>query len=50
MADYLYKAWYTQNLQIAIPVTVVAGLVALLLLWALISGKGCFPLGSRVYL
>ncbi|KAF8887708.1 Metallo-peptidase family M12-domain-containing protein [Infundibulicybe gibba] len=30
------KAWYTQNLQIAIPITVVAGLVALLLLWAIL--------------
>jgi len=30
------KAWYTQNLQISIPVTVVAGLVTLMLLWALI--------------
>ncbi|TFK76635.1 hypothetical protein BDN72DRAFT_872 [Pluteus cervinus] len=29
------KAWYMQNLQIAIPVTVVAGLVAILLLWAM---------------
>ncbi|KAF8656399.1 hypothetical protein AX16_002583 [Volvariella volvacea WC 439] len=33
------KAWYTQNLQIAIPVTIVAGLVALLILWALISSN-----------
>ncbi|KIM48454.1 hypothetical protein M413DRAFT_440195 [Hebeloma cylindrosporum] len=30
------KAWYTQNLQISIPVTVVAGLVAILFLWFLI--------------
>ncbi|KAG6902964.1 hypothetical protein C0995_008537 [Termitomyces sp. Mi166 len=28
-------AWYTQNLQIAIPVTVVAGLIVLFLLWAI---------------
>ncbi|KAF7340165.1 Zinc metalloprotease [Mycena venus] len=27
------KAWFTQNLQIAIPVAIVAGLVAILLLW-----------------
>ncbi|KAJ7585607.1 Metallo-peptidase family M12-domain-containing protein [Mycena floridula] len=32
------KAWYTQNLQIAIPVTVVAGLVAIILLWFIIRG------------
>jgi len=32
------KAWYTQNLQISIPVTVVAGLVVLLILWAVIRG------------
>ncbi|KAF9529466.1 zinc metalloprotease [Crepidotus variabilis] len=30
------KAWYTSNLQISIPVTVVAGLVALFMLYALI--------------
>jgi len=29
------KAWYTQNLQIAIPVTIVAGLVTLLILWGI---------------
>ncbi|KNZ78213.1 Disintegrin and metalloproteinase domain-containing protein B [Termitomyces sp. J132] len=29
------KAWYTQNLQIAIPVTIVAGLVVLFILWAI---------------
>ncbi|KAJ3512734.1 hypothetical protein NLJ89_g3351 [Agrocybe chaxingu] len=40
------KAWYTQNLQISIPVTVVAGLVAILLLWAIIrSVRRCC--GSR---
>ncbi|KAF9042059.1 hypothetical protein BJ165DRAFT_1485297 [Panaeolus papilionaceus] len=32
------KAWYVQNLQISIPVTVLAGLVALLVLYALIRG------------
>jgi hypothetical protein len=31
------KAWFTQNLQISIPVTVVAGLVVLGLLWALLT-------------
>jgi len=31
------KAWYVQNLQISIPVTIVAGLAFILLLWALIS-------------
>ncbi|KAJ3562878.1 hypothetical protein NP233_g9304 [Leucocoprinus birnbaumii] len=38
------NAWYTQNLQIAIPVTIVAGLVALLLLWAIIRAvrRCCF--------
>ncbi|KAG7450771.1 uncharacterized protein BT62DRAFT_943672 [Guyanagaster necrorhizus] len=30
------KAWYTQNLQIAIPVTVVVGFIVLALLWVLI--------------
>ncbi|KAF8168348.1 zinc metalloprotease [Crassisporium funariophilum] len=30
------KAWYTQNLQISIPVTVVAGLVAILLIWGIV--------------
>ncbi|KAK7064765.1 zinc metalloprotease [Favolaschia claudopus] len=30
------KAWFTQNLQIAIPVAIVAGLVALLILWLLV--------------
>lgn len=29
------KAWYLQNLQIAIPVTVVVGIIVLLLLWGL---------------
>ncbi|KAF5377173.1 hypothetical protein D9615_006432 [Tricholomella constricta] len=32
------KAWYTQNLQIAIPVTVVAGLILLLILWGVAKG------------
>ncbi|KAJ7652010.1 zinc metalloprotease [Mycena polygramma] len=31
------KAWFTQNLQIAIPVAIVAGLVAILLLWVFVS-------------
>lgn len=31
------KAWFTQNLQISIPITVVAGIALLGLLWALIS-------------
>ncbi|KAI0077421.1 hypothetical protein K474DRAFT_1707303 [Panus rudis PR-1116 ss-1] len=36
------KSWYTQNLQISIPVTVVAGVVVLLLLWGLIAAiRGC---------
>ncbi|WWC88993.1 uncharacterized protein L201_003910 [Kwoniella dendrophila CBS 6074] len=30
-------AWYTQNLQISIPVTIVAGLIVLGLLWAIIK-------------
>ncbi|KAF7306416.1 Zinc metalloprotease [Mycena indigotica] len=30
------KAWFTQNLQIAIPVSIVAGLFAILIIWALI--------------
>ncbi|PBL01373.1 hypothetical protein ARMGADRAFT_1160579 [Armillaria gallica] len=32
------KAWYKQNLQIAIPVTIIAALIVLALLWALIRG------------
>lgn len=32
------KAWYTQNLQISIPVTIVAALVAFLVLWAMFRG------------
>ena len=36
---FLLQAWYTQNLQISIPVTVVAGLVAILVLWFLIRSK-----------
>ncbi|KAG9088315.1 hypothetical protein FRC06_002104 [Ceratobasidium sp. 370] len=33
------KAWYTSNLQISIPVTVVVGIVVLLILWGIIR---CF--------
>ena len=33
------QAWYTQNLQIAIPVTVVAGILLLFLLWILVGGS-----------
>lgn len=33
------KAWYTSNLQIAIPVTVVVGIIVLLILWGIIR---CF--------
>ncbi|KAI5114882.1 hypothetical protein M0805_001287, partial [Coniferiporia weirii] len=29
------KAWYTQNLQIAVPVTVVVAIIILLMIWAL---------------
>ena len=36
---FLLQAWYTQNLQISIPVTVVAGLLAILILWFLIRSK-----------
>jgi hypothetical protein len=36
---FLLQAWYTQNLQISIPVTVVAGLVAILILWFFIRSK-----------
>ena len=36
---FLLQAWYTQNLQISIPVTVVAGLVAIIFLWFLIRSK-----------
>ncbi|KAF8807176.1 zinc metalloprotease [Phlegmacium glaucopus] len=34
------KAWYLANLQIAIPVTIVVGLVVLLLLWCIIRAVG----------
>lgn len=42
---YVHQAWFTQNLQIAIPVAVVAGLVAVLILWFL--GRGAFRLPHR---
>ncbi|KIO24801.1 hypothetical protein M407DRAFT_25853 [Tulasnella calospora MUT 4182] len=36
------KAWYTQNLQISIPVTIVVGIVVLLILWRITTGiMGC---------
>ncbi|KAF4605679.1 hypothetical protein EYR40_004468 [Pleurotus pulmonarius] len=41
------KAWYTQNLQISIPVTVAAGILALLLLWALITAVRRCCVGRR---
>ena len=31
------KAWYLQNLQISIPITVVAGIIVLLILWGIIK-------------
>ncbi|KAJ7451147.1 zinc metalloprotease [Mycena latifolia] len=37
------KAWFVQNLQIAIPVAIVAGLVALVLLWPYIVVAGADP-------
>ena len=39
---FLSQAWYLANLQIAIPVTVVAGLVVLSLLWGIIRGSYIF--------
>lgn len=36
---FLLQAWYTQNLQISIPVTVVAGLVAILILSFIIRSE-----------
>ncbi|KAG6841536.1 hypothetical protein C0991_009901 [Blastosporella zonata] len=44
-ADFLTtaKAWYTQNLQIAIPVTIVAGLVLLLILWGIAKCRSYSP-------
>lgn len=42
------KAWYTSNLQIAIPVTIVAGLVLILILWGIFSSiRRCCGGGSR---
>ncbi|KAF4572473.1 hypothetical protein EYR36_006978 [Pleurotus pulmonarius] len=41
------KAWYTQNLQISIPVTVAAGILALLLLWALFTAVRRCCVGRR---
>ncbi|KAL1738137.1 hypothetical protein HDZ31DRAFT_70342 [Schizophyllum fasciatum] len=45
------KGWYTSNLQISIPVTVVCGLIVLVLLWALIAcmRRGCARGRSRNY-
>jgi hypothetical protein len=39
LTHFLSQAWYLANLQIAIPVTVVAGLVVLLLVWGIIRGS-----------
>ncbi|KAG6849798.1 hypothetical protein H0H93_005048 [Arthromyces matolae] len=39
VAAHVRLAWYTQNLQVAIPVTVIAGLVILLFLW--FTARGC---------
>ncbi|KAF8599275.1 hypothetical protein BDV93DRAFT_526223 [Ceratobasidium sp. AG-I] len=41
------KAWYVANLQIAIPVTVVVGIVVLLLLWGILRCIGRCCCGSR---
>ncbi|KAF5313985.1 hypothetical protein D9611_006909 [Ephemerocybe angulata] len=41
------KSWYRQNLQIAIPVTIVAGLIVLLILWAIFRGIGRCCAGRR---
>ncbi|GAA6010631.1 hypothetical protein JCM10207_007774 [Rhodosporidiobolus poonsookiae] len=35
------KSWYTQNLRISIPVTIVVGIIVLLLLWALLRCLCC---------
>jgi hypothetical protein len=32
------QAWYTQNLQISIPVSVVVGIVCLIIIWAIFTG------------
>lgn len=37
-----------QNLQISIPIAVVAGIIALLLVWALVGGKNTPPLAGRL--
>ncbi|KAI0271587.1 Metallo-peptidase family M12-domain-containing protein [Gloeopeniophorella convolvens] len=44
------KAWYVQNLQISIPVTIVAALLALALLWGLISMHAPQPLPRECWL
>lgn len=42
------KSWYTHNLQISIPVTIVAGIVLILIIWGIISGiKECCNRSSR---
>lgn len=41
------KAWYVANLQIAIPVTIVVGIVVLLLLWGILRCIGRRCCGSR---
>ncbi|GAA5833777.1 hypothetical protein JCM3766R1_000095 [Sporobolomyces carnicolor] len=38
------KSWYTDNLRISIPVTIVVGIIVLLILWGLIR---CLCCGSR---
>jgi hypothetical protein len=40
--SFIIQAWYTQNLQISIPVTIVAALVAFLVLWAIFRGGSFF--------
>ena len=39
VADETLQAWYTQNLQISIPVTIAAAFVIFLLLYFIISGE-----------
>lgn len=40
--SFIIQAWYTQNLQISIPVTIVAALVVFLILWAIFRGESSF--------
>ncbi|THH12830.1 hypothetical protein EW146_g7321 [Bondarzewia mesenterica] len=42
------KAWYVENLQISIPVTVIVAIAAILILWGLVAGiRRCCTRGTK---